>query len=358
MKRKRPPLKQRPDGRFACRYKGRFFYGSTSDEAYAARDAYIRNEGSGRLPVREMTVREYAAKWLPLYKSSVGNKCYNDYAKQLEALFPVIGGKLLSAVTVDDAAAVWQHYAGYSSSTIRRARMLYISLFDTAIENDLCLRNPFRSRNNQPPKGSSGSHRALTDAETDLIRAVPHRFRLAVLIMLYAGLRRGEVLALSSDDIDLDKNLIHVSRAVRFESNQPILSDPKTEAGRRSVPILSVLRPYLVDHSGLVAPSASGSLMSETAFKRAWASYLHALSLAAGRPVSIRPHDLRHTYCTMLCDAGVNLKQAMIWLGHADEKMILRVYDHVRESRTRASISQMEKLLSDRAPDPRIVRIG
>lgn len=349
-------LKQRPDGRYACRYKKKTFYGSSAREALALRDQYMRLEAAGQLPRHAVTVRDYALKWLPLYKSGVSEKCYNDYAKQLESIFPSIGDMLLADVTVDDAAAVWRHYAGYSASTIKRARMLYVALFDAAVENDLCRKNPFRSKFSSPPRGSSGSHRALTDEEINLILTVPHRFQLAVLIMLYAGLRRGEVLALSSDDIDLSAGMIHVDKAVRFDSNQPIISDPKTEAGRRSVPVLSALRPFLVDFSGLVAPSASGSIMSEVAFRRAWSSYLTALSRAAGHPVSIRPHDLRHTYCTMLRDAGVDMKQAMLWLGHADEKMILRVYDHVRDARTRASVAQVEKLLASQVPAVRLVR--
>lgn len=348
----RMKLKPRPDGRYCCRYKNKFFYGSSSDAAYAARDAYIRQEAAGQLLRRELTVKDYALKWLPLYKSGVSDKCYNDYAKQLEALFPVIGNLHMSQVTVDDAATVWQHYAGYSASTIKRARMLYIALFDAAIENDLCRKNPFKSKFSQPPRGSAGTHRALEQAEIDLILRTPHRFRLAVLVMLYAGLRRGEVLALSSDDIDLSAGLIHVNKAVRFDGNQPVLSDPKTEAGHRSVPILSVLRPFLENHTGLIAPSASGSIMSESAFDRAWQSYLLALSSAAGHPVSIRCHDLRHTYCTMLVDAGVPLKQAMVWLGHADEKMILRVYDHVLASRSVASVAMVENHLSGSIPSP------
>ena len=133
---KRPELKQRADGRYACKYKGKTFYGSSSDAAYAARDQFIRQEAAGQSLRQALTVRDYALRWLPLYKSSVSDKCYNDYAKQLEALFPVIGSRLLNQVTVDDAAAVWKHYSGYSASTIKRARMLYIALFDTAIENE------------------------------------------------------------------------------------------------------------------------------------------------------------------------------------------------------------------------------
>ena len=126
----RKDLTPRPDGRYVCKYKGKFFYGRTSDEAKQARKEYIRQEASGQLLRHELTVKDYAMKWLPLYKRGVSEKTYNDYAKQLEALFPVIGNKHLSQVTVDDAAAVWSHYAGYSASTIKRARMLYIIIFE------------------------------------------------------------------------------------------------------------------------------------------------------------------------------------------------------------------------------------
>ena len=355
----RQQLKQRPDGRYACKYKNKFFYGSTAKEATDSRDAYIKKEKAGQLLRHELTVKEYALRWLPLYKRDVSEKTYNDYAKQLEALFPYIGNMFMSRVTVDDAAAVWQHFSGYSASTIKRARMLYVALFDTAIENEICHKNPFKSKFVQPPRGSAGSHRALSDEEVALIVSTPHRFQLAVMIMLYAGLRRGEVLALSSDDIDLRAGVIHVNKAIRFNGNRPVVSNPKTEAGKRDVPILSALRPFLEHHVGLVAPSASGNIMSEVAFRRAWDSYLHALSSAAGYDVSIRPHDLRHTYCTMIISAGVTIKQAMSWLGHADEKMILRIYDHINAARISASVAQVEKHLSDHVPvlPPKVINI-
>ena len=162
-KQKRQQLKPRKDGRYKCSYNGIQFYGATSDEALAKRDEYKRREAEGLKA--DPTVQEYALKWLPLHKSTVSDKCYADYAKQLEALCAVIGAKKISAVSVDDAALVWRHYAGYSASTVKRSRMLFVSLFDTAIENDLCRKNPFRARFAQPPKAPSGSHRAITDEE-------------------------------------------------------------------------------------------------------------------------------------------------------------------------------------------------
>ena len=341
---KRQRLKCRPDGRFCCRYRNLFFYGATDKEALAARDQYKRDEAAGELAMRSgLTVGTYALKWLPLHKGSVSEKCYADYAKQIEALLDAIGNLPLADVTPDDAAGVWKHYAKYSASTVKRARMLFISLFDTAIENELCRRNPFRQKSAQPPAAPSGTHRVLTQEEVFLICSTPHRFQLAALIMLYCGLRRGEVLALGADDIDTAAGTITVSKAVRFDGNHAVLTMPKTKAGLRIVPILKPLRSHLNSISGLVAPSASGAVMTAVAFKRAWDSYLHALSRAAGHPVRFRPHDLRHTYCTMLRDAGIDMHQAMLWLGHSDEKMILRVYDHITEKRTAQSVKIANK---------------
>jgi integrase len=341
---KKQHLKQRPDGRYVCVYHGHFFYGATDDEALAAREEFKRQEAAGEF-IREtgMTVQQYADEWLPLHKGGVSPKCYNDYKKQLDALTSVIGDTRMKSVTVDDAARVWAHYTGYSASTIKRARMLYVALFDSAIENDLCRKNPFRGRFAQPPKAPSGTHRALTDEEIALIRSTPHRVQLAALLMLYAGLRRGEVMALTNKDITPTE--IIVNKAVRFVGNAPVIEAPKTAAGVRRVPILSTVRPYLENAPRRILASASGEIMTSTAWKRAWDSYVHALSAAAGHPVNIRAHDLRHTYCTMLRDAGVDMHQAMIWMGHADEKMILHIYDHVTDQRTQTSVDQIETML-------------
>ena len=66
----RQTLKQRPDGRYACKYKGKFFYGSTQSEALAAREAYKRNEKTG-LVEKPVTLIEYAAQWLPVHRLSL-----------------------------------------------------------------------------------------------------------------------------------------------------------------------------------------------------------------------------------------------------------------------------------------------
>ena len=104
-------------------------------------------------------------------------------------------------------------------------------------------KNPFRSTVVKAPKGTAASHRAITDEERRLIETVPHRMQKAAMIMLYAGLRRGELLALEYDDVEND--VISVDKAVSFVGTKPVVKDPKTESSVRRVPLLEPLKNIL-----------------------------------------------------------------------------------------------------------------
>lgn len=104
------------------------------------------------------------------------------------------------------------------------------------------------------PKGKDGTHRALTKAETDVIIKVAkagHRFGLAAMLMLYAGLRRGEVAAFNVDtDVDLVAGTLTVSRSIGYVVNQGEERDPKSAAGSRTIPIMPPLLPFLSSCKG------------------------------------------------------------------------------------------------------------
>ena len=191
----------------------------------------------------------------------------------------------------------------------------------------------------KPHKGSRGTHRALTKEEVSLIETVPHRVQAGSMFMLKAGLRRGEVLALRMSDVHDDR--IIVNKAVRFANNRPLLSQTKNESSKRSVPLFAPLKPFVDDTDNLILPDTDGNLCSETAFQRAWESYLHTLSVAAGHPVSFRPHDLRHTFVTVCRNKNVDPKTVMTWCGHSSERMIMQIYDHVDNEREQRMIDLM-----------------
>ena len=161
------------------------------------------------------------------------------------------------------------------------------------------------------------------------------------MFMLKAGLRRGEVLALRKKDIYDDR--IHVHSAVKFIGNRPVVGQTKNESSMRTVPLFAPLIPYTDNVSDYILPDADGNLCSETAFKRAWDSYLHTLSMVANHKISFRPHDLRHTFVTVARDKGIDPKTVMLWCGHSSERMILQIYDHISSDREQKMIAMMEK---------------
>lgn len=98
----RQTLKKRPDGRYVCKYKGFSFYGRTQSEALAAREEYKKQEKYGRKPREKYTFAEYAAEWLPTYKSNVAINTYNKCAMYLTRISRQLPQVPLAEITSSD----------------------------------------------------------------------------------------------------------------------------------------------------------------------------------------------------------------------------------------------------------------
>lgn len=342
---KKQKLKKRADGRYCCRWKDKQFMGHTEDEALQAREAYKRAVLSGLNPSR-ITFSQYAETWLKSHKNGISERSRTRYKLHHKKFIESAGDKPLSQYIPSDISQFFQHYTGKSSSSILQASLAIGGVFRSAVADRIILSDPTQSI--KPPKGTHGTHRAITQEERQAIHNTSHRLRPAVMVMLYAGLRKGEAIALNIDrDVDFENRLIHVREAVHHLPNgQPEITSTKTEAGVRTIPLLDTLANELRGLHGLLCTSAKGLLMSDSAFDRAWQNYLKALSQTAGKPVTIRTHDLRHSFCTMLYDAGIDVKSSMLWMGHANETMTMRIYTHLsNQKRTEAenALRQAEK---------------
>ena len=373
--------KKRGDNLYRYWYKGKQFYGKTDAEAKTKRDEYKYECEHGIEKPDPVTVLDLAEKWLPVAKAGVAKGTYNQYATIMEKMTSVIGDKLVSAVSPADIKKVWVGYVGLSQSYIDKAKFLYKSFFQYAIDNRYCLSNPMMAESTKPHRGTKGTHRCLTETEVKLIESVPHRCQAGAMFMLKAGLRRSEVLALRKKDIHDDR--IYVLKAVSFSNNRPVIKSTKNESSERSVPLFEPLKPFVDSIEKYVFPDEHGNLCSETAFVRAWESYMTDLSAflngcpkrwyhltkewkqthpdeyekylelkASGKKeeaeeyrlrgwtdVSFRPHDLRHTFVTDCRNHGVDLRVCIDWCGHSSEKMIIEIYDHPSESREQNAVN-------------------
>lgn len=368
---------KREDGRYRVVYKGKAFYGKTQGEAIAKRDAYRRRLEAGlREEAMGKTVIQYCLEWLPIYKSDVTAAKYNQYAYYLDVLCKDVGGLRMQDVTLSDIQRIFNAQSGKSKDHLQKFCSLTCSVFESAVEDGLIIKNPCNRA--KRPDGPEGSHRALEQWERTLVEDMsreeaPHDFAIAAMLMLYAGLRRGELIAFNIDrDVDFDHNRIYVREAASVAMNQPILKAPKSKAGIRDIPLFEPLKHALKGRHGYVLTRESGEIMSATAFREKMASYLsacethingchkrwygktktHKAIVAAGgelppwKTVGIRAHDFRHSFCSMLYDAGVDIKTAQKWMGHADEKMILRIYAHLsaeKETKSQLAVENMLK---------------
>jgi integrase len=249
----------------------------------------------------------------------------------------------------------------YATHSMKQVKQTAVRIMKVAVDSDLIMRNPFTGVV-VPFKEPTG-RQPLTSEQLALVRDNwrGHRFGHAGMIMLYAGLRRGECLALTWDDIDLDKRIIKVNKALEVFNNTTTVKAPKTKAGIREVPIPDILMPVLIEKKqaqGIVCPSAKGVQMTEVAYKRAWYSYMCYLNKCAGgkmgtggkEPVWVMDrftaHQLRHTYASMLFDAGVDVKSAQKFLGHTDIEVTLSVYTHLSKFKEDSAIEALNAHLN------------
>ena len=368
---KKPTLKRRKDGRYRCVYHGVQFYGDTPDEAFSARDEYKQNERKGF--TSRITVESYALPWLKRSFPSVADSTYTGLAIHLQHLIDQIGDKRLSEIIPSDIKTIYAEcYAGLSNSYIRSAKQLYCSLFDSAQSDGLIKFNPARDKSARPPRGKKPKERILSKQERIWIETLctDHRAYPAVMAMLYAGLRPQEVKAMIIErDIDFEHNIITVQNTAHLQGQKYAFTDDmKTDWSNRQVPLFEPLKQALKDKKGYLITSAHGEPVTIQTWKTAWSSYIYSMqtaingvskrwygktnvqlsqkeagTLPAWVEFDIVPYTLRHAFCAFCRDNGVDISTCKRWMGHADAKMILKVYDSVSTDREDQERKKIEK---------------
>ena len=361
-------LKKRADGRYACRYKNEWFYSwISSDDALKQREEFKEAEKRGK--IMRYFVKEYAEKWLVMSRPDIAPSTMQGLSTHLKKLNNVIGSFPLSDVKPSDMKEVYStQYNGLSNSYIKAAKQLYCSMFDSAVADGLILSNPARDRAAKPHKGETGGHRSITPQERQwiLTYCTDHRAFPAVMAMLYAGIRPQEAKALDIDkDVDFKNETLSVRQTAHIDPKNRqryvITDEGKTEKANRTIPLLPPLKAALTDKHGLLITSAHGEPVTRTTWRVVWRSYVaqmetaingidrrwygrtkeHKEIIAAGGKLpewvsfTVTPYDLRHSFCTMCRDMKppIELHTVIAWMGHADAKMILSVYDSVTDDR-------------------------
>ena len=206
-----------------------------------------------------------------------------------------------------------------------------------------------------PKNAEENSRTAINKHTIQLILTTEHRAKLPACIMLLAGLRRGEVTALTWFDIDFKNKIINVNKSYDFKQCE--LKETKTKAGMRKIPMNDYLYQLLLEarktsKGTYIVQKVYGGRMTETAWKRLFESYMEALRTADSSNKDslcfadecfeeFTAHQLRHTYCSMLQWSGVDIKTAQELMGHSEYGVTANIYTHVDEqSKSNAAMLQ------------------
>ncbi|HIT33460.1 MAG TPA: site-specific integrase [Candidatus Faecousia intestinigallinarum] len=333
-------------------------YGKTREEVYKKEMAALEQIDSATFRRKSPTVAEYCEKWLLMQSVHVRATTLTDYTSKVRRhIIGELGEKRMAEVTLDDIQLALVPVSKKSASVYKSVVILYKSIFRAAKESHAIDMNPtiyLKAKGGGVPQEE---RQALTDEQVerllDAIRGLPPY--VFVMLGLYAGLRREEILALQWDSVYLDTEApyLTVRRAWHTEHNRPVVSTTlKTKAARRDVPIPRCLVDCLrkakeTSISEYVVADSTGQPLSYSQFQRVWKyvtvrstkphSYYKYVNgqcikttvtptpgshqknnpeLVYVIDFDVTPHQLRHTYITNLLYAGVDPKTVQYLAGY------------------------------------------
>jgi integrase len=339
-------------------------------------------KGAMRAP-SQVTLREAATAWLQGAKAGLIRNRSGDaykpsvlrsYEAALEArILPELGARRLSEISRVDVQDLADRLIaeGLTASTIRNTLMPLRVIFRRAVSRGEVAVNPTTGLELPAVRGRR-DRIASPEEAAQLIAAAPKRDQALWATALYAGLRRGELMALRWEDVDLSNGVIRVERS--WDVREGVV-EPKSRAGKRKVPIASVLRDYLIEHKlasgcgdGLVFgrsptwPFNHTTILgrAHTAWKKANAEEARAAEAERREPRVLEPiglHEARHTFASLMIAAGVNAKALATYMGHSSITVTLDRYGHLMPGNENEAAGLLDAYLERARPQARLAQI-
>ncbi len=294
----------------------------------------------------DMLLEEYAEKWLARKRKLKPNTVVR-YKKNLkEYILPCLGKKALEDITVEDVQAMMDRFSHLAQKTIKGALTVLSQIMKYAVNDGLIKKNPCDSYDLVIPSDRKMEREALPidqykDILANLHKLNKHDQRFMGLLM-YTGMRRGEALGLRWEDIDLENNLIHICRNVTHpQTNTPIVTTPKTKAGRRSIPIddnlMEILKP--LGKEGYILSGENP--MTLCSFRNMMKRINKAIDLHGATA-----HILRHSFLTYAVGETTDYKTVQGISGHADIGTLLNRYAHPQENKIKELSQSIHNILN------------
>lgn len=373
MARRGDNIRKRKDGRWEGRYKkgrnidGSIIYGSVYGKSYFEVKEKLSSATTQSSNTKEKTTStldfcDVLSLWLSNNKVRLKGGTINKYQNIIDThivpelgrikihdITPTLINEFLSQKLVSGRI---DGSGGLSSSYVRSIMLVITATLKYAVTEEMC--PSLKTSINKPYIEKKEIQVLNIDEQKRLERVLSselNEMNVGILISLHTGLRIGEICALSWDDVDLTRKVIHVRHTVvRVQNDDPkcnlktrlVIDTPKTQASNRVIPICSSLLPTLLrlkeNAVSRYVISRNISFVSPRTFE-----YHYHKVLRCGDIPSLNFHCLRHTFATRCIEAGVDVKSLSEILGHANVGITLNTYVH---SSLEMKRTQLEKMAS------------
>lgn len=337
--------------------KPKYFYGKTQKEVRRKMAEWSQAEEEAK--TKAVLFETVADEWEKWHTDRVGYGTAQNIKPALEEAKAWFSGRNVGDIYADEITEFLEEVAGrgYSKRTVQARKSVLNMIYRYAIGRRITKNNPTQAA--ELPTGLSSTKREPPTAEQmeHIREGFCKPFGLFPMLQLYTGMRRGELLALEWEDIDQERNVIKVNKAIEFINSTPHLKSTKTDAGEREIILLDELKQMLPNPGkGLVFPGKDGGYMHGYEYRYQWANWCASVGLAVERKdsgkrgadryeVLVTSHQLRHYYATLLYEAGVGVKDAQTLLGHSNVQTTLNVYTHISKRQKDTTADRLNKFL-------------
>jgi integrase len=294
-----------------------------------------------------LTVEAWLLRWLELKRATLRPTTWEGYGRLLRKhVLPRIGELPVQTLSPDHIDELYRNLlaARLAARTVRQVHAILRKAGNDAVRKGMLERNPALAAD--PPRVEEAMVRVWTPAQVaHFLSATAHdEFSALWVLAATTGLRRGELLGLRWEDIDLERAALFVRRTKVWTGRELVESQPKTRHGRRVVALdprtVAVLRRYQL--RSRVFPMDRGVFPD---LDPSWVSKrFTVLAERAGLP-HIRFHDLRHTHATLGLLAGVDAKVISMRLGHHSAGFTADYYQHLLAGMQEQAATRMASLV-------------
>lgn len=278
-----------------------------------------------------MLFKDYSMDWLITFKSMRSDNTQRLYKNIKENhLIPEVGEKEMNNISISDLQQIINKRIS-NPATCKHILVTLKQIFKIAKEEGVVDKNLYIFI--QAPYYNANEKRALTKEEKIAVKNIncETMSRIFVHLLYGCGLRKGEALALTKNDI-INNELI-INKSLHFIKGKPICGKPKTHSSNRKVPIpeflLIELESYVKTIDDKLFYNVDGEYLKDSEYTKMWKYIVRKIDSNINANSKLTAQIFRHNYATCLYYSDVSLKQAAMLMGHSNVNTILKIYAHL-----------------------------